>query len=94
MIRKSLIIMKNRFVLSFKFIDYILDAKNSAACFEYLGYYCTTKTADELIADEYKDFLTLPADFDASKTEMIENVSAEISELHDKVFTEFKSLCE
>ncbi len=77
-----------------KFIDYILDAKNSAACFEYLGYYCTTKTADELIADEYKDFLTLPADFDASKTEMIENVSAEISELHDKVFTEFKSLCE
>ncbi len=77
-----------------KFLDYILKSEVSAQCFEYLGYYSTTATADSLIADEFKSFLTLPSDFKAEDMEMIENISAEASAEHDKVFTEFKALCD
>ena len=76
-----------------KFIDYILDPENSAKCFEWLGYYSTNKAADELINDDYKEFLTLPEDFKAEDTEMIGNVSAEADEKLSDVWTEFKSLC-
>ncbi len=79
---------------AYKFIDYILRPEISAQCFEYLGYYCTNKDADALISEEYRDFLTLPADFDQNSMEMIGNVSAETLELHEKIWTEFKAACE
>ena len=46
--------------------------------------------AEEFINEEYKSFLTLPADF-SGDTEMIGNISAEASEAHAKVWTEFKT---
>ena len=79
---------------AYQFIDYILDPENSAQCFEYIGYYCTNLDAEQYISEEYKSFLTLPEDVDAQGMEMIENISAEALEEHNKVWTEFKSACE
>ena len=76
-----------------KFIDYILRPEISAQCFEYLGYYCTNKDANELIADEYKEFLTIPEEFKSEDMEMIQNISAEADEVHAKVWIEFKTAC-
>ena len=78
---------------AYAFIDYILRPEVSKACFEYMGYYCTNQAADELIADEYKEFLTLPEGFDDDNTEMIQPISAEAEEAHVQVWTEFKNAC-
>ena len=78
---------------AYQFIDYILQPEISAQCFEYLGYYCTNLDAEQYISEEYRDFLTLPADIDTSNMEMIENISAEALEVHDRVWTEFKTAC-
>ncbi len=75
---------------AYAFIDYILRPEISAQCFEWLGYYSTNAAADSLISDEYKDFLTLPADFSGDK-EMIQSISAEAEEVHTRIWTEFKA---
>lgn len=75
------------------FIDYILRPEVSKQCFEYMGYYCTNQAADALIEAEYRDFLTLPADLDTGKMEMIQNISAEAMETHTRVWTEFRQAC-
>lgn len=62
----------------------------AAQCFEYLGYYCTNLDAEQYISEEYKSFLTLPEEIDTSNMEMIENVSAQALEVHDRVWTEFR----
>ncbi|HHX28669.1 MAG TPA: spermidine/putrescine ABC transporter substrate-binding protein [Firmicutes bacterium] len=77
---------------AYKFIDFILDPEVSAECFEWLGYYCTNKEADELISPDYRDFLTLPEGFNEDM-EMIQIVSAEAEEVHAKIWTEFKAAC-
>lgn len=79
---------------AYQFMDYILRPEVSAKCYEFMGYYCTNKDADALIAEEYREFLTLPADFTADKMEMIQNVSAEAEDAHSKAWTEFKASCE
>lgn len=79
---------------AYKFIDYILRPEISVKCYEYLGYYCTNKAADELISDEYREFLTLPDDFSSDDMEMIGNISSEALSAHDKVWTAFKAACE
>lgn len=73
------------------FINYILRPEVSAKCYEYMGFYCTNSAADALIAPEYKEFLTLPENWDASDMEMIENISAEAEEAHMLAWTKFKS---
>ncbi len=73
------------------FIDYILQPEVSAKCYEYLGYYCTNKAAEELINPDYKEFLTLPADFKLDNMEMIQPIGAEAEEAHNKIWTEFKA---
>ena len=78
---------------AYQFIDYILQPEISAQCFEYLGYYCTNLDAEQYISEEYRDFLTLPEDIGSGSMEMIENVSAEALEEHQKVWTEFKAAC-
>jgi spermidine/putrescine transport system substrate-binding protein len=78
---------------AYAFMDFILRPEISAQSFEWLGYYCTNKAADAKINPDYKDFLTLPANFNSEKMEMIENVSAAAEEAHTKVWTEFKAAC-
>jgi spermidine/putrescine transport system substrate-binding protein len=73
-----------------KFIDFILQPDISARCFEYLGYYCTNKSADALIDPDLKDMLTLPPEFTVEEIEMIRSVGADAEEVHSMVWTEFK----
>jgi spermidine/putrescine-binding protein len=74
---------------AYAFLNYIMDAKRGAACFEYLGYYSTFSASDPYINDEYKSFLTLPAGFNINM-EMIQNVSAEAEEEHSRIWTAFR----
>ncbi|MGL5435434.1 MAG: polyamine ABC transporter substrate-binding protein [Lachnospiraceae bacterium] len=77
---------------AYEFINYILRPEVAKQCFEYFGYYSTNRAADELIAEEYRQFLTLPSDF-GGNTEMIQNVDAAAEEAHVKIWTKFKSAC-
>ena len=54
----------------------------------WLGKYILFSTDEE-----YRDFLTLPEGIDMENMEMIENISAEAVEVHNRVYTEFKSAC-
>lgn len=76
---------------AYQFIDYLLTPDIAARYYEFLGYYSTNKDADALISDEYKEFLTLPAEISSKDMEMIEMVSPEASEEHEKVWTAFKT---
>lgn len=78
---------------AYLFMDYILRPEIAAKCYKWIGYYSTNSKADELIKDEYKEFLTLPANADTSNSEMIENISADAENAHTKVWTEFKTAC-
>ena len=71
------------------FLNYIMDPKRGAACFEYLGYYSTYSASDPYISAEYREFLTLPQGFNVNM-EMIQNISAEAEEEHSKIWTAFK----
>jgi len=72
------------------FLNYILDARRGADCFEYLGYYSTYSASDLLIAPDYKEFLTLPEGFNVDM-EMIGNISPEAEEAHDLIWTAFRA---
>jgi spermidine/putrescine-binding protein len=74
------------------FLNYILDPQRGAQCFMTLGYYSTFSASDPYIDAEYRDFLTLPEDFkDFASMEMIQNISPEAEELHNRIWTEFKT---
>ena len=75
------------------FIDFILRPEISARCFEYLGYYCTTKAADDLINEEFKEFLVLPEEFKAEDMEMIGNISPEADAKLEEIWITFRNLC-
>ena len=78
---------------AYQFIDYILRPEVSAKCFEYLGYYCTNKAADDLIAPEFQAFLVLPETFASDNMEMIGKIGPEAAEKQAEIWTQFKSLC-
>lgn len=71
------------------FLNFIMDTRRGASCFEYLGYYSTYSASDLLIAPEYKDFLTLPKGFNVDM-EMIKSISAEAEQEHNLIWTAFK----
>ena len=56
---------------AYKFLDYILEPETAAKCFDALGYYCTTKAADDLVNPN----LVVPDS--VTKGEIVQNVSAE-----------------
>ena len=74
-----------------RFLDYILRPEVAAQCFEYMGYYCTNKAAEGNINEAYRSFLTLPEGITGG--EMIQTVSAEAEEAHNKIWTEFRAAC-
>lgn len=76
-----------------QFINYILRPEVSARSFEYLGYYCTTKAADDLISEEYREFLVLPEEFRAEDMEMIRTVSPDATALQEEIWIEFRNRC-
>lgn len=77
---------------AYAFLDYINQPENAAKCYEYVGYYCANKGAEELISAEMKDFLVLPAD--AAAGEIIQNVSTEAEELHSEIWNQFRNALE
>jgi spermidine/putrescine transport system substrate-binding protein len=77
---------------AYAFLDYINRPENAAKCYEYIGYYCANTAAEDLIAEEMRDFLVLPAD--AAAGEIIQNVSTEAEELHSEIWSKFRNECE
>jgi len=77
---------------AYAFLDYINRPENAAKCYEYVGYYCANTAAEDLIAEEMRDFLVLPAD--AAAGEIIQNVSTEAEELHSEIWSKFRNECE
>lgn len=76
---------------AYAFIDYILDPQISAKCFEYIGYYCTNKAAEDYISEDMKEMLVVPDSVNSG--EIIQNVSAEAEELHQEIWNNFKNSC-
>lgn len=74
------------------FLNYILAPENAAKCFEYLGYYCTNKAAEDYIPEEMKDMIVVPDT--VTKGEIIQNVSQEAEDAHTKIWNEFKAACD
>lgn len=77
---------------AYAFIDYINRPENAAKCFEYIGYYCTNKAAEELISDEMKEMIVLPEG--VAEGEIIQNVSQEAEDLHAEIWNQFKAACD
>ena len=73
---------------AYQFVNYILQPEVSAKCFDYIGYYCTNKAADEFVDPN----LVVPEN--VTKGEIIQNVSAEADEQYNKNWTEFKAACD
>lgn len=74
---------------AYAFCDYLLRPDVAAKCFEFVGYYCTTKAAEPYISEAMKPFIVLPADQHSG--EIIQNVPLEIEDLHTRIWTAFKN---
>jgi spermidine/putrescine-binding protein len=72
-----------------EFLNYIMDARRGAWCFEYLGYYSTYSASDPYISEENQELLTLPESFNLDM-EMIQNISPEANEEHNRIWTAFR----
>jgi spermidine/putrescine transport system substrate-binding protein len=77
---------------AYAFLDYINRPENAAKCYEYVGYYCANTAAEDLIAEEMREFLVLPTG--AAAGEIIQNVSQEAEELHSEIWSKFRNECE
>ena len=77
---------------AYAFLDYINQPEHAAACFEHLGYYCTNKAAEELIAEEMQPLVVLPEE--VTEGECIQNISQEAEDLHAKIWNQFKDACD
>lgn len=77
-----------------KFMEFILDPERGAKCYEYLGYYCTASASEPYISEEYREFLTLPAEFTSDRMEMIGNITADADAAHLEAWTAFREKCE
>lgn len=77
---------------AYAFINYLLDPEISAQCFEYLGYYCTTKAAEEYISEDMQKFIVVPDT--VTEGESIQNISDEAEQLHSEIWNEFKNTCD
>lgn len=77
---------------AYAFIDYISRPENAAKCFEFIGFYCTNKAAEEFISEDMKPLLVLPED--AAEGEIVQNISQEADDLHGEIWNEFKNACD
>lgn len=73
---------------AYEFLDYILEPEVAAKCFDFVGYYCTNKAADDFVNPD----LVVPDS--VTKGEIIQNVSIEAEEVYNQNWTEFKAACD
>lgn len=76
---------------AYAFINYLLRPEIAAQCFEYVGYYCTTKAAEPYISEAMQPFIILPAEH--SNGESIRTVSTATEDIHSHMWTAFKNAC-
>lgn len=74
------------------FIDYINRPEIAAQCYEYIGFYCTNKAAEELISEEMQRLIVLPED--AAEGEIVQNISLEAEDKHTEIWNTFKAACD
>ena len=74
------------------FLNYILDEKIGAKCFEHTQYFCTFKGSESFIADDLKERLILPSNI--SDMEIISNLPPAAEDMHTLIWTKFKAECE
>ncbi|MDR1024653.1 MAG: spermidine/putrescine ABC transporter substrate-binding protein [Treponema sp.] len=72
------------------FLNYIMDARRGAACFENLGYYCTFIASEPFIGEAYRKYLTLPEGFNINM-ETLRLVNEAAEEEHERVWTAFRA---
>ncbi len=77
---------------AYAFLDYINEPEVAAKCFEYIGYFVTNKAAEQYVSDDWKDLIVFPEDKVSliENGELIENISDEANELHNKIWEEFR----
>ena len=73
------------------FLEYLNQPEVAAKCFEYLGYYCTNKAAEDYISEAMYDLLVVPET--VTEGEIIQNISQEGEDAHAKAWNEFKAAC-
>jgi spermidine/putrescine-binding protein len=73
---------------AYAFLDYIMDPRRGARCFEYNGYYCTFSGSQPFISPAYRDRLILPPLRDI---EMIENIGRDAENAHFLAWKSFKA---
>ena len=73
---------------AYEFLNYILEPEVAAKCFDFVGYYCTNKAADDLVNPD----LVVPDS--VTKGEISQNVSTEAEEVYNQNWTEFKAACD
>jgi spermidine/putrescine-binding protein len=73
------------------FLNFIMDGREGADCFEYTGYYNTYSGSDEFIKEDHEEFLLIPDGFDKNM-EMIQLVSPEADEEHSRIWEAFVSV--
>jgi spermidine/putrescine-binding protein len=76
---------------AYAFLDWILDARRGAQCFEYLGYYCTFKASEQYISADMKNFVILPEALNNRNKEMIENLPQEAEDAHVRIWNAFRT---
>lgn len=74
-----------------RFLEYLNRPEVAAKCFEFLGYYCTNKAAEEYISEDMYDMLVVPET--VTDGEIIQNLSQEAEDAHAKIWNEFKTAC-
>lgn len=74
-----------------RFLEYLNQPEVAAKCFEFLGYYCTNKAAEEYISEDMYDMLVVPET--VTEGEIIQNLSQEAEDAHTKIWNEFKTAC-
>jgi spermidine/putrescine-binding protein len=72
------------------FLNYILDARRGALCFENLGYYCTFAASEPFIKEEYRKYLTLPEGFNINM-ETLRLVNKAAEEEHERAWIAFRA---
>jgi len=77
-----------------QFINYILDGKTGASCFEWMGYCSTNSAADEYISDDFKSLLTLPENLNTENAEIIQNIDQKALDVHESIWNAFVNACQ
>jgi spermidine/putrescine transport system substrate-binding protein len=73
-----------------KFLNYILKGEVGAKISSQIYYLCPNKAAYEYLPEEFQRSLVISAD-DIPQGEFIQDVGAEATELHNKIYTAFKA---